>query len=373
MNVQRPDYRGQFQNALLTASSRFSQALDAERENRLRDAREEREKKTFDVAIKGEMARTQEAERIAAEGQEIAGAKKDLKTIQAVPDTIRNPDKEYELMDKALGKEPGYFKRKSALSGAIESDPELSGTEKAFYNYKPEAYGDRLKPAPMTYLPGEGGYVAVPTRGQGKATPVTTEAGSVVRPQPRPSEKTPEEVEAIAAAKARGAASVVKPLSAEDMQAVSMKLNSLKTARQQLQKVKDAANVAKASMMSGKGRGWIPTKENAAFEKAVAALKPTITSMTRVPGVGAMSDFETRLAMAPFPEPGEYGEVNDQAIQALEDLINQTESGYLKLRPQQQGASSTSGAANGPKVGDTKTNNIGMTVRWNGQRWEPAQ
>lgn len=261
---------------------------------------------------------------------------------------------------------------KTNLPGAIGEDPDLSDTEKAFYGAYPEKYGDRLKPTPVTYLPGADGYVAAPTRGGGPVKKVVDEAGGAVKPQMRPAEKTTEQIEAEAAAKARGAASVPKALSAEDRQVVSMKVNSLKVARQQLEKVKEAAAAANASMLSGKGRGWVPTKENAAFEKAVAALKPTITAMTRIPGVGAMSDFETRLAMAPFPEPGEYGEVNDQAIKALEDLITQTEAGYSKLGAPEP-APASGGASGSVPVGTVKTNKQGMKVRKTATGWEPAE
>lgn len=123
--MQRPNYREGFQNALLTASNRFAQALDSERENRLRDAKEEREKKTFEQAMK--MAPYEErrasaqatgAETAAAAGKiELGeaergqGLRKQLDEVQAIPEGIRNPDKEYEIMDRLLGKPVGFHKQ----------------------------------------------------------------------------------------------------------------------------------------------------------------------------------------------------------------------------------------------------------------------
>jgi hypothetical protein len=310
----------------------------------------------------------------AVDFQAAKAANKDTRQADMALWNFTNPDKPLsaEALQAKRDGDNETAEAQRALPGAIGEDPDLSDTEKAFYQAHPEKFGDKLKPAAVTYLPGADGYVAAPTRGGGPAKKVVDETGGAVKPQIRTAEKTPEQIEAEAAARARGTASVPKALSAEDRQVVSMKVNSLKVARQQLQKVKEAAAAANASMLSGKGRGWMPTKENAAFEKAVAALKPTITAMTRIPGVGAMSDFETRLAMAPFPEPGEYGDVNDQAIQALEDLITQTESGYAKLgTPEQAGGGGSASSA--VPVGTVKVNKQGIKVRKTATGWEQAE
>jgi hypothetical protein len=43
--------------------------------------------------------------------------------------------------------------------------------------------------------------------------------------------------------------------------------------------------------------------------------------LTRVPGIGAMSDFETRLDQAKFPTRNNYESVGEQQLQALEARV----------------------------------------------------
>jgi hypothetical protein len=215
----------------------------------------------------------------------------------------------------------------------LEGDATMTAADRSYLKTDPKAYAERFKPISQVYVAGKDGYVAapgkvVPGAMPGAVTTLRDESGAVVKPIPKPVEKTPEQIEANAAAAARGKASVAKPITEEQQQTIQMKLSSLQTAKRQLQDVRKAFDGIKNAKLSGKGRGWVPTKENDSFTKSVEALKPTITALTRVPGIGSMSDFETRIAMAPYPNTGEYPEVNEKAIKALEDLINETETGY---------------------------------------------
>lgn len=100
---------------------------------------------------------------------------------------------------------------KSRFGNAVRGDAGLNESEKAFYGMDPKAYGDRLKPVGVTYLPGEGGYVGVPSKVGPGGTPapaatVKDESGATVKPKPPKESKSLAEIEAEAAARARGAA-----------------------------------------------------------------------------------------------------------------------------------------------------------------------
>lgn len=80
-----------------------------------------------------------------------------------------------------------------AFGKTIEGDSTLTPSERAFYGAKPEAYGDRLKPASITYLPTDQGFVPMPTKvGPGGAS--ATPAGPIQLPggaTPKPFSKDP--------------------------------------------------------------------------------------------------------------------------------------------------------------------------------------
>lgn len=70
---------------------------------------------------------------------------------------------------------------RKAFTDQAAQDPALSATEKSFYGMKPEAYGDRLKPASVTYLPTDQGFIAMPTKSTPGGTP-TPAAGPLQLP-----------------------------------------------------------------------------------------------------------------------------------------------------------------------------------------------
>lgn len=64
------------------------------------------------------------------------------------------------------------------------------------------------------------------------------------------------------------------------------------------------------------------------YDKALAALQTTIRQLTRTPGEGAMSDYESRMAQAQLPSRADFPSSIDQGISQIEDLANVLETGY---------------------------------------------
>ncbi len=136
-------------------------------------------------------------------------------------------------------------------------------------------------------------------------------------------------------------------LSQKDATTAKMKLNTVQLARQQLMAIKNAFKSIKGTASAGAfGQGRIPTPSGRAFDAAVDQMRSTLTALTRVPGVGAMSDYETRLDQAKFPDRKNFEQVTEQQIKGIEDMLALIESGYQGLlsgESQPQRASQPSG------------------------------
>jgi hypothetical protein len=134
-------------------------------------------------------------------------------------------------------------------------------------------------------------------------------------------------------------------LSQKDMTTARQKLNTISIARRQLQNIKDRFGELQGSMSAGVfGQGKLPTPKGKAFDAAVDQMRSTLTALTRVPGVGAMSDYETRLDQAKFPSRQNYEAVTAQQIGYIEEFLNGVEGGYQNImsggaqaEPQQAG------------------------------------
>jgi hypothetical protein len=121
-------------------------------------------------------------------------------------------------------------------------------------------------------------------------------------------------------------------LSQKDMTTARMKINTVQLARQQLQTIKDRFKSGTKGMdFFGPVAGRAGTPAGNAFDAAVDQMRSTLTSLTRVPGVGAMSDYETRLDQAKFPKRTDWENVTQQKIQGLEDMLTTIERGYSDL------------------------------------------
>jgi hypothetical protein len=126
------------------------------------------------------------------------------------------------------------------------------------------------------------------------------------------------------------------------------KLIDLKAMEDQLGKVEAAFKPLKGSFSAGPGGGYLPTVEGKQFDAAVALLKGMARKLTRTPGEGAMSDYESKLAELANPSRSEYEDVTADQIQQLRALVHTTREGYEALL---QDAGGSSGNLPGGKSG----------------------
>lgn len=120
-------------------------------------------------------------------------------------------------------------------------------------------------------------------------------------------------------------------ISAKDATTARQKITQIRAARQQINSARQAFQKLRGTFSAGLGGQYLPTPEGQAFDRAIANLAPLITAVTRVPGVGAMSDYESKLQNAALPSRGTYEDVTAQQFQDLENLLNTVESGYNDL------------------------------------------
>lgn len=121
-------------------------------------------------------------------------------------------------------------------------------------------------------------------------------------------------------------------LSQKDATTARQKLNTVSLARQQLATIREKFKGIQNSASAGAfGQGKLPTEGGRAFDRAVDQMRSTLTALTRVPGVGAMSDYETKLDQAKFPSRNEYESVIADQIMQLENMLNAIETGYKDL------------------------------------------
>ncbi len=134
-------------------------------------------------------------------------------------------------------------------------------------------------------------------------------------------------------------------ISAKDATTARQKLTQIKSARQQLLAARQAFDRLKGSFSAGLGGQYLPTPEGQAFDRAIANLAPLLTAVTRVPGIGAMSDYESRLQNASLPSRGTYEDVTVQQFEDLARLFDTVEQGYTELLSGGQAAPNASDEA----------------------------
>lgn len=67
------------------------------------------------------------------------------------------------------------------------------------------------------------------------------------------------------------------------------------------------------------------------FDKAMGMLRKSILTLTRVPGVGSMSDYESRLDEQAIPSRWGSDEGRAEALQNIESLVGSLNSGYKEM------------------------------------------
>lgn len=126
-------------------------------------------------------------------------------------------------------------------------------------------------------------------------------------------------------------------LSQKDAATAKNKLTAVKLAKQQLQRIKDAFAEGTGGVgpnaFGGYGgvQAMLPTVLGKKFDARVDQMRSTLTALTRTPGVGSMSDYETKLDQSKFPARGDREAVTADKIQGLEDMLATIESGYTSL------------------------------------------
>lgn len=122
-------------------------------------------------------------------------------------------------------------------------------------------------------------------------------------------------------------------LSQKDATTARNKLTILKVARKQLDSLKNTFTEGRAGAMNafGPGQGVLPTQAGKKFDAALAQIRGTFTGIKRVPGVGSMSDYESKLDAAQFPDRNDYESVIEQKLQGMEDQLALLENGYTDL------------------------------------------
>jgi hypothetical protein len=141
-------------------------------------------------------------------------------------------------------------------------------------------------------------------------------------------------------------------ISQKDATTAKQKLVTVSLARQQLERIKQRFEGIKGTMAAGAfGQGNLPTEGGKSFDAAVDQMRSTLTALTRTPGVGAMSDYETKLDQAKFPARTNYESVTAEQIQAIDDQLTLIERGYrglLEGGTQQGGAPVNTSGVNQP-------------------------
>lgn len=115
---------------------------------------------------------------------------------------------------------------------------------------------------------------------------------------------------------------------------IRTKLQSIQSIRSQIGRVEAAMKDLDTKGWTGSLGGLVPgalDAESDRFDKAVAGLAPLIRQLTRVPGEGAMSDYESRLAGAGLPTRRDTAAGRKELLDGIKDLLRNTESGYRDL------------------------------------------
>lgn len=77
-------------------------------------------------------------------------------------------------------------------------------------------------------------------------------------------------------------------------------------------------------------REYLPGQDNAAFDNAVATLTTLSRPTMRTPGEGSMSDFESKMAVAPMPGRYKFDGANEESLTGLQRLIDESRPIYAK-------------------------------------------
>ncbi|HEX7856246.1 MAG TPA: hypothetical protein VF489_09035 [Sphingobium sp.] len=75
---------------------------------------------------------------------------------------------------------------------------------------------------------------------------------------------------------------------------------------------------------------YMPTQANARFDNAVAGLRTLVRPAQRTPGEGAMSDFESKLAIQNLPDRYSFDGANEEALTNMQTFLDTSRTAYSK-------------------------------------------
>lgn len=128
---------------------------------------------------------------------------------------------------------------------------------------------------------------------------------------------------------------------------IKQKLELLPAAKAQFRRVQQIFDEMKRDGTLARGAvgglvpGAIAGGKAEQFDKAVGALRKSILSMTRVPGIGSMSNYETMLDEAALPARWGSDEGREEAINNIGVLLENYEQGYRGMLGSQPARSSS--------------------------------
>ena len=77
-------------------------------------------------------------------------------------------------------------------------------------------------------------------------------------------------------------------------------------------------------------REYIPGQRNSQFDAAVAPLRQMIRQANHKPGEGAMSDFESKLALQGVPDRWSFDAKNEESLRNLQVFLDTSRDSYSK-------------------------------------------
>jgi hypothetical protein len=157
--------------------------------------------------------------------------------------------------------------------------------------------------------------------------------GSVQAPQRAPLPRVPAP---SAAPQVKPPAAAPAQYSPKEVSTARAKLTQINVAKQQLANARAKLLAAPSSEVGGPVAGGLATvgvfPKGQEYQAAIDGMRGSITAITRTPGVGAMSDYETRLDQSKFPNFWfDREKTMEQKLQQLEDLLNTMEAGYSEM------------------------------------------
>lgn len=153
-------------------------------------------------------------------------------------------------------------------------------------------------------------------------------------------------------------------LSSKDAATARGKIQAAENLKRQIAEARDRFGQIQGTLAAGPITGLNPFSEpGQRFDASIDALRSTVTALTRTPGVGAMSDFETRLDQSKIPSRGKYESVTAQQLDELEALADGIINGYSGMVGQEPVAPMAPGAGATGTWDDEKPKKSGA-VKW---------